>query len=107
MTRALGRSAPAGALTPSAYAAEAMRRRSVPALPQAGLARLLPVPSIEEKPADSSVRASRASTVRGQRSRNRVRRRAARRAVVVRRNRRNHRVKGFMEAAPQVARGEV
>src|SRR5215210_7544649 len=56
MTRALGRLTPAGADTPSAYAAGARRSKSMPAAPQAGLVTLLPVPSMERKPDDCGTR---------------------------------------------------
>src|SRR4051812_22652572 len=47
IARALGRPALTGAEIPSAYAAAAIRKRSVPALPQSVLARLLPEPLID------------------------------------------------------------
>src|SRR4051794_39118328 len=102
MVRALGRLAPDGALTPSAYAAGAMRIRSVPALPRLGLARLFPTPPMGEAPVESNMRSSRASHSR----RTGVGGRPWRRGAVVRGWRGGHQEQGFMAVPREVLRAK-
>ena len=59
ISRALGRSCPAGDEMPSMYSASATRRKSTPTVPQSGFATLFPSPPMGE--ADSRMRSSSVS----------------------------------------------
>src|SRR5260370_23337964 len=82
--------------------------RSVPALPQVGLATLLPLPSMEENEdnvADNSVSVSRVSNSRRQRRRTGAERRPSRRGGVGWGVPRGPRGQSFMAVPPAVRRG--